>query len=89
MEKKKPHYTLSEVQRVVEERGINAFTATALNGVVALGLSYEQAVVVVLGLKQRDLYIKYDHEWRSQNLAGRVSRDTEDRLGGLHQVHVA
>ena len=56
MEKKKPHYTLSEVQRVVEERGINAFTATALNGVVALGLSYEQAVVVVLGLKQRDLY---------------------------------
>jgi len=56
MEKKKPHYALSEVQRVVEERGVNAFTATALNGAVALGLSYEQAVVVVLGLKQKDLY---------------------------------
>lgn len=53
---KKPHYALSEVQRVVEERGVNAFTATALKGVMVLGLSYEQAVVVVLGLKQKDLY---------------------------------
>ena len=30
MEKKKPHYSLSEAQRVVEDRGVNAFTATAL-----------------------------------------------------------
>ena len=56
MEKKKPHYPLSEVQRVVEARGVNAFTATALTGAAALGLSCEQAVVVVLGLKQKDLY---------------------------------
>jgi motility quorum-sensing regulator/GCU-specific mRNA interferase toxin len=56
MEKRKPHYALSEVQRVVEARGINAFTAAALNGARALGLSYEQAVGVVLGLKQKDLY---------------------------------
>lgn len=56
MEKKKPHYVLSELHRVVEERGVNAFTATALIGAAALGLSYEQAIVVVLGLKQKDLY---------------------------------
>jgi motility quorum-sensing regulator/GCU-specific mRNA interferase toxin len=56
MEKKKPHYLLSEVQRVVEQRGVNAFTATALTGAAALGLSSEQAVAVVLGLKQKDLY---------------------------------
>ena len=56
MEKKKPHYSLSEVQRVVQARGINAFTATATKGAMALGLSYEQAVAVVLGLKQKDLY---------------------------------
>jgi len=36
--------------------GHYAFTATVLNGALALGLSYEQAVVVVLGLKQKDLY---------------------------------
>ena len=56
MEKKKPHYLLTEVQRVVEERGVNAFTATALSGAAALGLTFEQAVAVVLGLKQKDLY---------------------------------
>ena len=56
MDKKKPHYVLSEVQRVVEERGVSAFTATALTGAAALGLSSEQAVLVVLGLKPRDLY---------------------------------
>jgi motility quorum-sensing regulator/GCU-specific mRNA interferase toxin len=56
MEKKKPHYLLSEVQRVVEQRGVNVFTATALTGAAALGLSSEQAVAVVLGLKQKDLY---------------------------------
>lgn len=56
MEKKKPHYPLPEVQRVVAARGVNAFTATALSGAAALGLSGEQAVIVVLGLKQKDLY---------------------------------
>ncbi len=56
MEKKKPHYPLTEVQHVVEGRGVNAFTATALIGAAALGLSGEQAVTVVLGLKQKDFY---------------------------------
>lgn len=56
MEKKKPHYSLSEIQRVVEDRGVNAFTATAITGAAALGLSVEQAVAVVLGLKQKDLF---------------------------------
>jgi motility quorum-sensing regulator / GCU-specific mRNA interferase toxin len=55
MEKKKLHYSLSEVQRVVEDRGVNAFTATALMGAADLSLSSEQAVVVVLGLKQKFL----------------------------------
>ena len=56
MEKKKPHYPLSEVQRVVEDRDVNAFTATALVGVATLSISSEQAVVVVLGLKQKNFY---------------------------------
>ena len=56
MEKKKPHYLLSDVLNIVKSRGENAFTATALTGAVALGLSSEQAVAVVLGLKQKDFY---------------------------------
>jgi motility quorum-sensing regulator/GCU-specific mRNA interferase toxin len=56
MEKMKPHYALPEIQRVVEVRGINAFTGVALAGAAALGLSCSQAVLVVLNLKQKDLY---------------------------------
>lgn len=56
MEKKKPHYPLVDVQRVVEVRGVNSFTATALKGAAGLGLSHEQAVLVVLGLKPKDLF---------------------------------
>lgn len=56
MEKKKPHYSLSEIQRVVEMRGVNAFTATALRGAAALGLSNAQVIAVVLELKQTNLY---------------------------------
>jgi motility quorum-sensing regulator/GCU-specific mRNA interferase toxin len=56
MEKKKPHYALSEIQRVVNARGINAFTGIALTGAAELGLSCAQAVLVVLSLKQKDLY---------------------------------
>ena len=56
MEKRKAHYSLSEIQRVVEARGVNAFTATALTGAAALGLSNAQAVAVVLELKQKNLY---------------------------------
>lgn len=32
MEKKKPHYSLGEIRRMVEVRKANAFTATALMG---------------------------------------------------------
>jgi motility quorum-sensing regulator/GCU-specific mRNA interferase toxin len=56
MEKKKPHYSLSDIQRVVELRGVNVFTATAMAGAAALGLSNAQAVAVVLALKQKNLY---------------------------------
>lgn len=56
MEKKKPHYLLSEVQQVVRARGENAFTATALTGAAALGLSSGQAVAVILGLTQKNFF---------------------------------
>jgi motility quorum-sensing regulator/GCU-specific mRNA interferase toxin len=56
MDKKRAHYSLSDIQRVVEVRGVNAFTATALRGAAALGLSNAQAIAVVLELKQKNLY---------------------------------
>ena len=89
MEKKKPHYALSEVQRVVEERGVNAFTATALNGAVTLGAFLRAGCSCGAGAETEGYILEHDHEWRSQNLAGRLSRDTQDRLDGLHQGHIA
>lgn len=56
MEKKKPHYPLAEIQRIVEARGVNAFTATALAGITAMGISRSKAVGMVLGLRQADFY---------------------------------
>lgn len=56
MEKKKPHYSLSAIQKVVAERRVNAFTATSLVGTAQLGLSPDEAVEVVLAMKQVAFY---------------------------------
>ena len=56
MEKKKPHYALHAIQQVVAECRVNAFTATALVGAAYLGLSHDEAVEMVLGLKQSAFY---------------------------------
>jgi motility quorum-sensing regulator/GCU-specific mRNA interferase toxin len=56
MEKKKPHYSLREIQQFVILRKASAFTATALMGAAELGLSPDEAVSVVLALQQSDFY---------------------------------
>ena len=56
MKKKKPNYALSDVLAIVATNGVDAFTQTALHGAWDLGLSSEDAVAVVLGLKQTNFY---------------------------------
>ena len=56
MEKKRPHYSLKEIQQVVDLRKTSAFTATALIGAAELGLSPDEAINVVLALRQTDFY---------------------------------
>ena len=56
MEKKKPHYSLKEIQQAVWLRKASAFTATALMGAAELGLSPDEAVSVMLTLRQGDFY---------------------------------
>lgn len=56
MEKKKSHYALVKIQQVVTQRKVSAFTATALMGAAELGLSPDEAVSVVLALRQGDFY---------------------------------
>lgn len=56
MEKKRPHYSLDAVRQIVVVRRVNAFTATALVGAAQLGLSPDEAVEVVLGMKHSAFY---------------------------------
>lgn len=56
MEKRVPHYPLHELQARITERGIAAFTATALFNVAALGLSPDQALAVLASLTRAMFY---------------------------------
>jgi motility quorum-sensing regulator/GCU-specific mRNA interferase toxin len=56
MEKRKPHYKLSEVQALVADPASQPFTVTALRNGLALGLTEPEMRQVVLQLSRRDFY---------------------------------
>lgn len=56
MEKRKPSYLLSDVLAIVAARAVDAFSATVLHGAWNLGLTSDEAVAVVLGLRQTNFY---------------------------------
>jgi motility quorum-sensing regulator/GCU-specific mRNA interferase toxin len=54
MEKRKPHYELAEVKKVVSDPNSHPFTASARAGGVALGLTPQEMREVVLSLSPSD-----------------------------------
>ena len=56
MEKRIPHYSLSEIQTIVASHSSRPFTATALRGGLELGLVEQEMRRVVLALSSRDFY---------------------------------
>ncbi len=56
MEKRKPHYRLSEVQILVDDPTSRPFTVTALRNGLALGLTEKEMRQVVLKLSRREFY---------------------------------
>ena len=58
MEKRKPHYDLAAVKIAVQQRGADAFTATALVGSQAMGLDTAQAVSVVCAMTRADFFAR-------------------------------
>jgi len=56
VEKRKPHYALADVQRLVASVKSCPFTATALRGGLALGLKEQEMRKVVCSLCRRDFY---------------------------------
>lgn len=56
MEKRTPHYGLSQVQELVARLGVASFTKTALDGGRAMGLTSSEMLSVVASLAHRDFY---------------------------------
>ena len=56
MEKRKPHHDLAAVKVAVQQRGADAFTATALVGAQTLGLDVSQAIDLVCAMTRGDFY---------------------------------
>jgi motility quorum-sensing regulator/GCU-specific mRNA interferase toxin len=56
MEKRRPHYDLAAVKLAVQQRGADAFTATALVGAQAMGLDSASAVDVACAMTRADFY---------------------------------
>lgn len=56
MEKRTPHYGLSDIQAVVATPTSRPFTITALRGGLELGLTEPEMRRVVLALSRRDFY---------------------------------
>lgn len=56
MEKHKAHYDLEAVKATVLNRGIDAFTETAVRGLDTMGLNEAEGLSVVLGLQRGMLF---------------------------------
>lgn len=56
MEKRKAHYPLANIQAAVADPSRRVFTATALDGGLAMGLAESQMREVVCGLGRRNLF---------------------------------
>ena len=56
MEKRLPHYPLAVLQSRIAEQGLVVFTATALFNAAAMGLSEEQALLVLASLSRAMFY---------------------------------
>ena len=56
MEKRRPHYALAAVKIAVQQRGADAFTATALVGAQLMGLDLAQAISLVCAMTRANFY---------------------------------
>lgn len=65
MEKRTPHHSLAEIQAIGAERGVLAFTRTALNNGYAMGLSIQEMMKVICSMTKANFYksmtIYHDH----------------------------
>lgn len=63
MEKRKPHYDLREVKKMVADPMCQSFTYTAIQDGAKLNLTPEDMQEIVLALSPSHFYKSYDHVW--------------------------
>lgn len=56
MEKKRPHYALPEIKRLIADPACRLITRVALEGSAALGYDKQSLIDVVLTLQAREFY---------------------------------
>jgi len=56
MERRRPHYRLSDIQSDVQSTGIAAFTLTARRNGLAMGLTTDEMVSVMCALNHESFY---------------------------------
>ena len=56
MEKKKPHYPLEWVKRLILDEGRDPFTQSSKNGAAEMGLDADELRGIVTGLAMQDFY---------------------------------
>ncbi len=56
MDKRRPHYNLNELKKIVVAKGSDAFTLTALTNARVMGLSGSQSIDVILALVSSMFY---------------------------------
>lgn len=56
MEKRLAHYNLNDVKALASQRGLDAFTSTAINNARLMGLDGKTALSVILGLERNMLF---------------------------------
>ncbi len=56
MDKRRPHYSLRDVQKLVAVKGCDTFTLTAVTNARLMGLSADQSVAVIASLTSAMFY---------------------------------
>lgn len=60
-EKRKPHYSLEEIQVRVLGEGADVFNRIAIENAKDMGLTIEQAINVVCSMTQKDFLQEHDY----------------------------
>lgn len=87
-EKRRPHYSLRDVQASVRQRGRRAFTRTALEGGAHMGFGISRMIEIVCGMEHSCFYKSmttlHDHRlWQDVYIANTEAGEAYIKVTGF------